>query len=159
MLKMNSLLKALRYVGRSRLAPVLVAVHLTLAIYSLAGKPANVEAFWQDFNASAHAIPIAGRAVAIPNEAPLLKTICWLDLPSLFFLYIVYLFVLFLPSMTITTLSWVTAALLFVFTFVQWWLIGLVIERIFHFISYKHHSPGNAIEQALAADSVERGGH
>lgn len=114
----------MKFFGGSRPGLALVAVHFALVVYSLAAKPADL-----DTDTRAHPIPIAGRAVVIPDEGPLLKTIIWLDLPSLIGLYVLTFF--YLPSMSNTTLSWIVAAVLFVFTFIQWWLIGSFLERIY----------------------------
>jgi hypothetical protein len=110
-------------------------MHLVLVIYSLAETPPVTPDFGQDFNRDAHAIPIAGHVVRIPEEGPLLKAIFWLDFPSLcvFYIFSVFLSILF-PLMNIQRLSWLNAAFLFAIAFVQWWLVGLSLEEVIRFL-------------------------
>jgi len=57
-----------RYFVRSWVASVLVVTHLALVVYSLAATPPLTPDFGSDFNRDAHAIPIAGHVVRIPEE-------------------------------------------------------------------------------------------
>jgi hypothetical protein len=97
--------------------------------------------------------------VRISNETPLLKTICWLDLPALIILDIASLSLLLVPRMTVQTLSWLSAVFLLIVTFVQWWLIGFFLERGFLFMRKKRSGSGGAIEQIVGRERRERVSH
>ncbi|HWN10527.1 MAG TPA: hypothetical protein VNO50_14885 [Pyrinomonadaceae bacterium] len=135
---------------KSWVASLVVVTHLVLVFYSLAATPPLTPDFGSDFNRHAHAFPIAGHVVRIPEEGRLIKTIFWLDFPSLcvFYLFSVIPMVLF-PRMNIQTLSWLNATFLFAITFVQWWLVGLSLEEVIRFLRKGRGNAGSPPNKRL----------
>jgi hypothetical protein len=130
---MKRILRAWRFLTNSWLGQVLVVVHFILVVYALAAKPPLSSDFREGIN-NCYTIPVAGRALQIPYEMALLKTIGWLDIPALFIFYILSLFLnLIFAHASIYILSWVTAAFLLVITSAQWWLVGFSIENVIAF--------------------------
>ena len=131
---MNPLIQALTPLVRSRVAAVLVACHLIFSVYSLAQAPHLTEARWQNFNLSGDAAPIAGREFGATDQPRSLTVLILLDFPSAVALFGVNIFTARLFSANLQTWSWVNAGFMFIFTFVQWWLVGFALELLFIFI-------------------------
>lgn len=128
------MLSVWRFITSSWFGQVLVVLHLILVVYAFAPKPLLSPDFREGFG-NCYTLPVAGRALQIPLEAPLLKTISWLDIPSLSVFYIINLFLsLIFTNVGIYTLSWVTAAFLLALTSAQWWLVGFSLENVIRFI-------------------------
>ena len=127
---MESILQLTRKVVSSRLGQFLFVTHLILVIYAFGVKStADFGQIWND----CATLPIAGRAIRIPFESPLLKTLALLDLPSLFIYYVIGLLIFVLigliaPNVSAYTVSWIGAVILLLLTSVQWLLIGSFIE-------------------------------
>jgi hypothetical protein len=121
-----------RRVADYRLGQLLLVLHLVLAVYVISHKaPANNDYLLGDCSV----IPVAGRAIQIPSESPLLKTIALLDLPSIFVEYLLVLFLTLLASIFKFSISigayvLITTVSLFILTSIQWWAVGFLIESV-----------------------------
>jgi hypothetical protein len=128
----RSILKSARCVASSRLGQILFVIHLTLAVYAIAPKPPASE---MDRLGDCQVLPVAGRAIRLPQEGPLLKILFVLDLPSLFvltfFSYVGLLVASLLNlSLNFDSLSLLQTLALFILTGVQWWVTGFLIQSL-----------------------------
>jgi len=127
---MEATLHLVRRIAGSRLGQLLFVIHLTLAVYAIGSKPpAEIRVL-----ADCGTIPVAGRAVQLSSESPLLKTLVWLDLPALIIDYL--LSILFWTaaallnwSVDIYVVSWINVATLFLLTGIEWLIVGFCIQR------------------------------
>lgn len=127
-------LKLLRLITSCWLGQVLVAVHLILVVYTFAPKPPLTPDFREGFN-NCYTIPVAGRALQIPYETPLLQTIGKLDIPSLMVFWVINIFLgLIFADVSVYTASWITAVCLLAITSAQWWIVGFILEHVIRFI-------------------------
>ena len=116
----------------SRLGQTLFVVHLALAVYLIAQKPPPTPA---DLADGCQVLFVAGRAVRIPEETPLLQIIFFLDLPSLLaartLLYAGMLIAVLLGlHPTFDTLVLLQTVALFILTGVQWWVTGFLMQPL-----------------------------
>jgi hypothetical protein len=121
----------------SRLGQTLFVLHLVLAVYAIAHKPPATE---EDFLYDCQAIAVAGKAIRVPEEGPLLKTIALLDLPSLFARYFVFILPALLlgdhiASLSSETLTLIQTVTLFILTGVQWWATGFFIQALWEHVT------------------------
>jgi hypothetical protein len=136
---------------RSRVAAALVVLHLLFVIYALAQAPLLTKERWQDFNLSGDAAPIAGREFGAADQPQSLTVLIVLDFPAAMGLFIVNFFTAFLFSSHLETWSWVNAGFMFIFTLVQWWLVGFALERSIRFL-LRQRNRQHAIEQIVGRE-------
>ena len=119
-----------RRAAASRLGQTLFVIHLVLAVYAIAQKPPAAPGGLVD---GCQVLPIAGRAIRIPEESPLLRVIFWLDLPSMLVFVsltnagILIAALLGLPPNFHILMLLQTVALL-ILTSVQWWETGFLLQ-------------------------------
>ena len=148
---MSPLLEVLAPVARSRVAALLVALHLIVAVYCLAQTPPLTEARWQDFNLSGDAAPIAGRELGASDQPRMLTVLILLDFPAAMALFLTNIFTARMFSSNLQTWSWINAGFMFVFTGLQWWLVGFALDRIATFIRSRRNGQ-RAIEQIVGRE-------
>ena len=136
---------------RSRVAAAFVVAHLLFAAYALAQTPALTKERWQDFNLSGDAVPIAGRTFGSGDQPRSLTILILLDFPAAMGLFIVNFLTALLFSANLQTWSWVNAGFMFIFTLVQWWLVGFALEQTVRFLLRRRHRQ-HAIEQIVGRE-------
>ena len=126
---MEATLHLIRLITGSSLGRLLFVIHLTLAVLVVSSKPPAESRVLTD----CETIPIAGRAVQLSSESPLLKTLVWLDLPALIIDYL--LSILFWTAVALLNLrldiyvvSWINMVTLFLLTGIEWLVVGFCIQ-------------------------------
>lgn len=124
-------MELIRRISGSRLGRLLFVVHLTLAVLAISAKQPAESSLLTD----CETIPIAGRAIQLSKESPLLKTLVWLDLPALIIDYLLSILLWMAAAllrwpMNIYVVSWINGVTLFLLTGVEWLVVGFCIQWV-----------------------------
>ena len=124
----KSILHFLKRIALSRVGHLLLIVHLCLVVYAFAQKPSysDIPCTGSAFDSSL----LAGRYYHFHYESTLMKTLTFLDIPSIAlgssaasllspFKFCVY------------TASWIEGLLILTFASLQWLLIGFFLQEIY----------------------------
>jgi len=133
----NPFSRFVTFLFSSRLAVILLLLHLIVVVYAVRGLPLANSDSWGS-GGGCHGVPIADRVFFFCDATGVLRLVGTLDFAGVVLFAIFATFFGWLPTGGFHVFSWGVAVALLIVTSLQWMLVGAGIEKLLRRRSARH---------------------